>query len=153
MIREIKRLIGIIAILAILAIIIMIFTIFWPIFVTTTTEHTYTHDAAGNVNINLLCSTQHDCSIYVNNSTGERINVSIRTTAPLSAEYKGAQKVHEAFTNNVTFVKNDNGLDLNITIVGGDEMFQMTPAKASVFVYLPEGTNYTLIKKWPGYQV
>lgn len=153
MIREMKRLIGIITILAILAMIIMIFTIFWPAFITTTTEYAYTHEAADHVNINLRCNTQHDCSIFINNSTGDRINVSILTTSPLSAEYKGSQKVQDTFTTNVTFIKNETALDLNITITGGDEMFQLTPSHATVYVYLPEGTNYTLIKKWPYYGV
>jgi hypothetical protein len=146
MIREIKRLIAIISILAILAIIILIFTVFWPAFVTTTTEHDYTHEAAVHVNITVICTTPDDCNIFINNSTGDRINVSIRTTAPLNAEYKGAQKVRGAFDNNVTFIKNNMTMDLDITITGASQILQLTPSKASIFVYLPAGTNYTLTK-------
>lgn len=142
-----KKLIGIIASVAILAIIIMIFTIFWPAFVTTSTIHTYTHAAADPVNITVLCGTVHNCSVFINNSTGNKINVTIETISPLNAEYKGAQKVREAFKQNVTFIDNDNMLDLMITITGGDEVFQLTPSKASVYINLPSGTNYTLIKK------
>ena len=149
MIRELKRLIGIIAILAILAIIIMIFTILWPGFVTTTTDYTYSHETAEHVNISVLCMTAHDCHIFVNNSTGTRANVTIRTTAPVSAEYKGSQKVAEAFIRNVTFTGDDISLDLRIMLTGGDEMFQFTPANAVVYVNLPAGTNYTLNKIWP----
>ncbi len=149
MIREMKRIIGIIATVAILAIIIIIFTVFWPAFVTTTTVHTYTHAAADPVNITVLCGTIHDCSVFVNNSTGNKVNVTIETTSPLNAEYKGAQKVHEAFSQNVTFMDNGTILDLGITLTGGDEMFQLKPSKASVHINLPEGTNYTLVKKWP----
>lgn len=149
MIRELKRLIGIIVTVAILAGIILIFTMFWPAFVTTTTVHTYTHAATGPVNITVLCATIHDCSVFVNNSTGNKINITIETTSPLNAEYKGAQKVLEAFSQNVTFMDNSTPLELGITIAGGDEMFQLTPSKASVYIDLPAGTNYTLIKKWP----
>lgn len=149
MIRELKRLIGIIATVAILATIIIIFTVVWPAFVTTTTVHTYAHVATSPVNITVLCETIHDCSVFVNNSTGNKINITIETTAPLNAEYKGAQKVHEAFSQNVTFTDNSTPLDLGITIAGGDEMFQLSPSKASVYIDLPTGTNYTLVKKWP----
>ena len=149
MIKEIKRLIGIIAVIAIFAIIIMIFTVFWPLLVTTTTVHAYAHVAADQVNINVFCGTVHDCSVFVNNSTGNRINVTIETTAPLNAEYKGAQKVRDAFTQNVTFIDNNTSLDLTIMLTSGEEMFQVTPSKASVYINMPEGTNYTLVKKWP----
>ncbi len=149
MIREMKRLIGIIATVAVLAIIIIIFTIFWPAFVTTSTVHTYTHAATDPVSITVLCGTLRDCSVFVNNSTGNRINVTIVTTSPLNAEYKGAQKVREAFSQNVTFMDSGTSLGLEIRLAGGDEMFQLSPSKASVNIYLPAGTNYTLVKKWP----
>jgi hypothetical protein len=150
-IREIKRLIGIIAILAILAIIIMIFTTLWPAFVTTTTEYAYNHETADQVNITVLCMTPHNCSVFVNNSTGNRINVTIQTTVPISAEYKGSQKVYEAFMRNVTFVGNSTDLYLNILLTRGDDMFMFSPSNAIVYVSLPAGTNYTLVKKWPYY--
>lgn len=149
MIREIKRMITILTTVAILALIIIIFTVFWPAYVTTSTMHTYTHAAADPVNITVLSATVHDCSVFVNNSTGNKINVTIETTSPLNTEYKGAQKVKEAFNQNVTFTNNGTSLDLDIMIAGGDEMFQLSPSKASVYINLPEGTNYTLVKKWP----
>ncbi len=147
MIREIKRLIGIITILAIFAIIILIFTVVWPSFVTTTTVHAYTHEAADQVNITVLCGNVHDCSVLVNNSTGNKINVTVETKSPINAEYKGAQKVREAFKQNVTFTENGTILGLEITLASNDQILQLTPSKAYVHINMPEGTNYTLVKK------
>jgi hypothetical protein len=124
-------------------------TILSPVFVRTTSEYHYAFVPAKQVEIKLLCNTVHDCSVNVLNSTGDTINVTIRTTAPKTAEYKGTQKVAEAIGRNVTSSGDKNNLTLTIMLIGGDEMFQFVPSTASVEVQIPEGVNYSLTKVWP----
>jgi regulatory protein YycH of two-component signal transduction system YycFG len=147
--KNIKTIILVVFVIIVIAVAYELYTVLEPVFTTTTSEYHYTHAAAENVSIVVLCATPHDCPVSIINSSGDTINVTIRTTVPKNAEYKGSQKVRDSVQRNVTFLESDNGLMLKIWLMEGSEMFQLVPSTAYIDVGIPSGVNYTLTKQWP----
>lgn len=147
---DLKRLI-ILALVTMVAVIVftsaILLVLFEPAITTTYSEYYYTYDVSRNVTVNVSCEfgySPQQCPVTVYNSTGGRINLTVKTVVPKTAEYKGNEKVYEYFREDVRSTEANDTLYIDVTITGGSTMYLLRPPWAGVDIYLPEGTNYRI---------